>query len=357
MPFLPVRRKASTPTTSSSMISSPIVSSATSSPTDPVPSRSSSGHSSHPSDATQSTVPTASSVHRAQASIKSVPSIAPSTSACTLDPEDWFSRFRGDLDISDELPSKKTLREAAGIPIFAADGTSRAFGSLYEGDNVIGERQLVLFVRHFYCGACQAYLRALTKSITLQTYFTMSIPTSIIIIGCGSPNLIPHYKAQTGCPFPIFADPSRKLYKVLGMSWTLDMGPRADYMVDREGKEINELKWVSGQIKDWAVVGAGKGTPLPDPASMSRPQSRHKALTDAEREAEEARAKAEKKKKLARRNMFKGGNMLQIGGEFLFRDGEVEWCHRMKNYRGHADIQVLRRVLEIDDDDDKEMND
>ena len=69
----------------------------------------------------------------------------------------------------------------------------------------------------------------------------MSIPTSIIIIGCGSPNLIPHYKAQTGCPFPIFADPSRKLYKVLGMSWTLDIGPRADYMVDKDSKLVQVL--------------------------------------------------------------------------------------------------------------------
>ena len=177
----------------------------------------------------------------------------------------------------------------------------------------------------------------------------MAIPTSIIIIGCGSPNLIAHYKAQTGCPFPIFADPSRKLYKVLGMSWTFDIGPRADYMVDKEGKEISEIAWVSGQVRDWAKVGAGKGTLLQE----SRPGSRQKMGTD-ETAASEARAE---RKRLARRNMWKGGNMLQIGGEFLFRDGEVEWCHRMKNYRGHADIQVLRRVLEIDDDDDKEIGD
>lgn len=202
--------------------------------------------------------------------------------------------------------------------------------------------------------ACQAYLRALTKSITLQTYFTMAIPTSIIIIGCGSPNLIPHYKAQTGCPFPIFADPSRKLYKVLGMSWTLDIGPRADYMVDKEGKEISEVAWISGQVREWAKVGAGKGTPLPE----SRPGSRQKTGAEKERERDEAEAKAKaEKRRLARRNVFKGGNMLQIGGEFLFRDGEVEWCHRMKNYRGHADIQVLRRVLEIDDDEDMEIGD
>jgi hypothetical protein len=25
------------------------------------------------------------------------------------------------------------------------------------------------------------------------------------------------------------------------------------------------------------------------------------------------------------------------------------WCHRMKNYRNHAEVDVIRRVLELDD--------
>lgn len=45
---------------------------------------------------------------------------------------------------------------------------------------------------------------------------------------------------------------------------------------------------------------------------------------------------------------FRGGNWLQIGGEFLFQDGQVVWCHRMTNYRNHSEIDVLKRVLEID---------
>jgi hypothetical protein len=46
---------------------------------------------------------------------------------------------------------------------------------------------------------------------------------------------------------------------------------------------------------------------------------------------------------------FKGGNLLQIGGEFLFQDGQVVWCHRMKNMRGHAEVSVVKRILELDD--------
>lgn len=148
--------------------------------------------------------------------------------------------------------------------------------------------------------ACQAYLKALSQEITMQMYYTMPVPTSIIVIGCGSPALIPHYKAVTECPFPIFADPSRKLFKRLGMSWSLDIGSkRPEYM-----KEISPPAWLLEQIRQ-----------------VSKTRGMKK---------------------------FKGGNWLQIGGEFLFQNGQVIWCHRMKNYRGHAEIQVLKQLLEIE---------
>lgn len=129
----------------------------------------------------------------------------------------------------------------------------------------------------------------------------MPIPTSIVVIGCGSPALIPHYKAVTGCPFPIFAEPSRKLFKILGMSLSVNIGmKRPGYM-----KQISPPAWLLEQL-----------------VQMSK-------------------TKGVKK--------FKGGNWLQIGGEFLFQDGQVVWCHRMKNYRNHVEVGVLKRILEIED--------
>ena len=137
----------------------------------------------------------------------------------------------------------------------------------------------------------------------MQTYFTMAIPTSIIVIGCGSPELIPQYKAVTRCPFPIFADPTRQVFKNLGMSISFNMGlakKRPEYM-----KNTSATAWMAGQIKE---------------VSKTRGMKR-----------------------------FKGGNLFQIGGEFLFEDGNIAWCHRMKNYRNHVEIDVLKRILEIDD--------
>lgn len=133
----------------------------------------------------------------------------------------------------------------------------------------------------------------------MQTYFTMAIPTSIVVIGCGSPELIRQYKATTQCPFPIFADPSRKIYRHLGMSWSLKIGhKRPDYF-----KNTVETTWLFEQFRQMAAT---KG-----------------------------------------RKKWKSGNWLQIGGEFLFENGQVVWCHRMKNYRNHAEIETLKRVLEI----------
>ena len=48
------------------------------------------------------------------------------------------------------------------------------------------------------------------------------------------------------------------------------------------------------------------------------------------------------------RDAFKGGDVKQIGGEFLFQGGEVQWCHRMQNTRDHAEVEVLREVLGLE---------
>lgn len=151
-----------------------------------------------------------------------------------------------------------------------------------------------------YSQACQAYIQALTQEINMQTYFTMSIPTSIVIIGCGTPELIRQYKARTQCPFPIFADPSRRIFKHLGMSLSLNIGfKRPEYF-----KSTNETAWLFKQFKE-----------------MSNTPGKKK---------------------------WRSGNWLQVGGEFLFEDGQVVWCHRMKSYRDHAEIDTLKRVLQID---------
>lgn len=45
--------------------------------------------------------------------------------------------------------------------------------------------------------------------------------------------------------------------------------------------------------------------------------------------------------------VFSGGAYSQLGGEMLFEDGEVVWCHRMRNTRDHTEVPILKKVLEM----------
>ena len=237
-----------------------------------------------------------------------------SSPACTLheEPDNWSAIFHSDLDpefdVSDECPDRATLAAVQEIPVYDAEGIGRPFRSLHDPKQAVHQRQLMVFVRHFYCGACQAYLKALTEGISRQDYFSIPIPTSIIVIGCGQPDLIPHYKAFTGCPYPMFADPSRLLFKRLGMNLSLNIGrERPEYM-----KDISPHAWLKGQ------------------ATTIR-----KSLKDPDG--------------IRRKDIFRGGNPMQIGGEFLFNEGEVVWCHRMRHYRNHAEVTLVRKLLELDE--------
>ncbi|KAF2479521.1 hypothetical protein BDY17DRAFT_257299 [Neohortaea acidophila] len=209
----------------------------------------------------------------------------------------------------DECPDRATLAAVQDIPVYDAEGNAVPFGSLYHPDTTPHQRQLIIFVRHFYCGACQAYVKALVEGISIDDYYSIPTPTSIIIIGCGKPDLIPQYRRFTNqCQYTILAEPTRMLFKKLGMNWSMSLGSeRPDYM-----REISVLDVVKGQVRD--VSGAVK-----DPEGIRK------------------------------RDVFRGGHPLQIGGEFLFEDGQVIWCHRMKHMRGHAEISVLRKLLELDD--------
>lgn len=121
------------------------------------------------------------------------------------------------------------------------------------------------------------------------------------------------YTRETACPYPIYTDPSRRLYDILGMARTLSLGHR--------DPEYIRHSLLSGMMKS-VVQGV---------------------------------------KRLSEGDAFRGGDMRQIGGEFLYETGgygnrnndnindnpevRVTWCHRMKNTRDHAEIPVLLRML------------
>lgn len=106
------------------------------------------------------------------------------------------------------------------------------------------------------------------------------------------------YSQETGCPFPIYADPTRKLYDLLGMTSTLSLGKAPEYAL----RSVLSMA-VSSFIQE---LKSG-------------------------------------------RNMLSGGDFRQVGGEFLFQNGKVTWCRRMRNTRDHAEIPIVRQQLGLDD--------
>lgn len=107
------------------------------------------------------------------------------------------------------------------------------------------------------------------------------------------------YRQTTRCPFAIYADPTRKLYDLLGMTRTLDLGPKSPQYMQKSLLSVMVASFVQSLKSGWGAT--------------------------------------------------KGGDYRQVGGEFLFEDGTVSWGHRMRNTRDHAEIPQLRKVLGLDD--------
>ena len=200
-----------------------------------------------------------------------------------------------------KLPTRKQIGAVAALPVLDADHKSIPFKSLYEGKN----RVLIIFVRHFFCGQCQEFLRTLSDSVTPENLLSLPTPTELIVIGCGQPELISYYKEQTHCKFPLYADPTRALYTKLGMARTMEPGNKPEYI----RKSFMGVAFSSFM----QAVTAG-------------------------------------------RNTLKGGDFWQVGGEFLFENEAVTKCHRMSTTRDHIEMDELKAWLGLTTDRDKEEN-
>lgn len=164
---------------------------------------------------------------------------------------------------------------------------------------------------------CQEFLRTLVSQIPPSS---LPANTSIAIIGCGSHTLIPSYVDLTSCPYPIFADPTKRLFDVLGMQRSLSLGWNAPNYIHHT--------LAAGVVK--SIVQGLKRLPAGD--------------------------------------ITKAGDLSQNGGEYLFEVEGVEtasqkegrvyqpkgneglkvrvtFCHRMQNTRDHTEIPQLAGLL------------
>ncbi|KAJ4993280.1 hypothetical protein SVAN01_01255 [Stagonosporopsis vannaccii] len=225
------------------------------------------------------------------------PPFSPASDTPVLQKEQ--EEFEGTVHVNNDLPTDEDMKKVEDLLILDAEGKSRPFKDLYSASGV-APRQLIIFIRHFFCGPknCQEYLRTLASSITPEALLALPTPTSITVIGCGRPELIPMYTAATSCPFPIYAEPTRKIYDHLGMTRTFDLGAKPAYM--QTHLLINSVQSI--------FQGLSTG-----------------------------------------RKALKGGDFKQVGGEFLFEGGQCTWVHRMRTTRGHCEVEDIRALVGLDD--------
>ncbi len=148
--------------------------------------------------------------------------------------------FAGEVDTNHDLPTADSLREIDDLVVLDAEGKPHTFKSLYTS----APRVLIIFIRHFFCGVRPLFSRILllpkhrlltlcvcvcpelprlpphhlrvhhprvsyvpttpnrnnlTQLITPLVQ-TLPTPTSLIVIGCGDPSLIPSYQTTTASP-------------------------------------------------------------------------------------------------------------------------------------------------------------
>lgn len=211
--------------------------------------------------------------------------------------------------------------------------------------------------------------------------------TFIAVIGCGDPALIDMYAAETGCPFPIYTDPTRKLYAELGMIKTLALGPRPAYMSKSLLKSsLDSIVQGVKQIKNGLALKSGDqrqigGEFLFEPVNLRSPEGspvqeftrklggttlnsaeKENAVTsaetqdgngqqqlqvDSEQDAQNAPATINTNNKQHNRNAsaVTDNDNDEIEEPHLVEEKKVTWCHRMRNTRDHAEIPELMEIL------------
>ncbi|OTB16657.1 hypothetical protein K445DRAFT_30930, partial [Daldinia sp. EC12] len=246
--------------------------------------------------------------------------------------------FQGEVQTTNDLPTIETLRKIETYNVLDSDGKSHSFKSLYAGHNS-PRRVLIIFIRHFFCGNCQEYLRTLSASVTPEALLQLPVSTFIAVIGCGSPQLINSYIQETGCPFPVYADPTRRLYTELGMVRTLALGSRPAYM---QGKSVAHTV-VSGVVQGLKQVKSGLATKMGDQKQVGGEFLFEPANLTLDTPVTTPRSEEDKQLKFPDQN-----EKADDHEDPKIEEKRVTWCHRMRTTRDHAEIPELMEVLGLD---------
>ncbi|KIM32199.1 hypothetical protein M408DRAFT_215331 [Serendipita vermifera MAFF 305830] len=195
-----------------------------------------------------------------------------------------------------------TLQKAAEIQVWSEDGQSVTFGSLFEK-----QKTIVVFIRHFLCGLCKAYVEELGK---IPKDSLDAAGTRIVVVGCGDWSVIKSYKESSNAyPYEVYAEPTRDLHRILGLGSSMK-GPTGDE--PRRSYAPSVVTTVIASIR----YGLSHIT-----------------------------------------NVTKAGNFSQLGGDFVLGPGlNVTYAWRMRNPQDHVEVADLMHQAGVAYPGDAEVN-
>ncbi|KEQ63501.1 uncharacterized protein M437DRAFT_46712 [Aureobasidium melanogenum CBS 110374] len=197
----------------------------------------------------------------------------------------------------DPLPSTQELQALYKLTVMDRTRNKTPFIDLVQSSG--NRRNIVIFIRHFFCPNCFGYVRALANELPPEKLEQMDPPTTLSIVGCGDPILIQNYMKMTDCPFDVYADPSRSTYAALGFSVNETAVPEVPKYVQ---------KYSTTSIFKAILVSLGLATKTKSIAS---------------------------------------GKKSQNGGELIWVDGEIQYIHRMRHTNDHLEVDQLDYVLSL----------
>ncbi|KAI0706090.1 hypothetical protein BC835DRAFT_1312193 [Cytidiella melzeri] len=192
----------------------------------------------------------------------------------------------------DHIPDAESVRKAYELELLDSTGQKVKFGTLI-GDT---GRTVVVFIRHFFCGSCQAYVSQLAqiKGDALEIAHVR-----LVVIGCGNYQPIKEYEQKTGYKKAIYTDATRALFKHFGLIESLEVTPSDQPM----------KSYLAGRSRLANTLSSIWNGPLQHPHHIG-----------------------------------KQGKFSQLGGDFIFGpDSHCSFAYRMHHTEDHTEIAELMK--------------
>jgi len=151
------------------------------------------------------------------------------------------------------------------------------------------------------------------------------------------------YVEATGCPFPVYTDPTRKLFESLGMVKTLQLGERPAYLRKSLASSV-----ISSVMQGLKQVPKGLATKSGDHRQVGgeflfEPYDLVTPVATPQNELDRVLGLDGKIGTEAKKEGAEGG-----GGkdnQYSLEEKRITWCHRMRTTRDHAEIPELMEIL------------